>query len=44
MSDRILVMHRGRIQAEFDAAGATQERVLSAALGLASPVPSGARG
>ena len=36
MSDRILVMHRGRIQAEFDAADATQERVLSAALGLAS--------
>jgi ribose transport system ATP-binding protein len=36
MSDRILVMHRGRIQAEFDAAEATQERVLSAALGLAS--------
>ena len=33
MSDRILVMHRGRIQAEFDAADATQERVLSAALG-----------
>jgi ribose transport system ATP-binding protein len=36
MSDRILVMHRGRIHAEFDAAEATQERVLSAALGLAS--------
>ena len=36
MSDRILVMHRGRIHAEFDATGATQERVLSAALGLAS--------
>jgi ribose transport system ATP-binding protein len=36
MSDRILVMHRGRIQAEFDAADATEERVLSAALGLAS--------
>ncbi len=36
MSDRILVMCRGRIQAEFDAASATQERVLSAALGLAS--------
>ena len=35
MSDRILVMHRGTIQAEFDAADATQERVLSAALGLA---------
>jgi ribose transport system ATP-binding protein len=36
MSDRVLVMHRGRIQAQFDRADATQERVLSAALGLAS--------
>jgi ribose transport system ATP-binding protein len=36
MSDRILVMHRGRIQAELSAAEATEERVLSAALGLAS--------
>ena len=44
MSDRILVMRRGRIQAEFSAAGATQERVLSAALGLASPAPSGVEG
>jgi len=35
MSDRILVMHRGRIQAHIDAADATEERVLSAALGLA---------
>jgi ribose transport system ATP-binding protein len=35
MSDRILVMHRGRIHAEFDASSATQEAVLSAALGLA---------
>ena len=35
MSDRILVMCQGRIQAEFSAADATQERVLSAALGLA---------
>jgi ribose transport system ATP-binding protein len=34
MSDRILVMHRGRIQAELDAREATQERVLTAALGL----------
>lgn len=41
MSDRILVMHRGRIQAEFDAADATEERVLTAALGL-EPVQSGA--
>ena len=36
MSDRILVMHRGRIHAELAAAEATQERVLTAALGLAS--------
>jgi ribose transport system ATP-binding protein len=36
MSDRILVMHRGRVQALFDARSATQERVLHAALGLAS--------
>ena len=36
MSDRILVMHRGRIQAEFERAAATEERVLSAALGLVS--------
>ena len=34
MSDRILVMRGGTIHAEFDAADATQERVLSAALGL----------
>jgi ribose transport system ATP-binding protein len=34
MSDRILVMHRGRISAEFAKADATQERVLSAALGV----------
>jgi len=33
MSDRILVMHRGRIQAEIDRAEATEERVLTAALG-----------
>jgi ribose transport system ATP-binding protein len=36
MSDRILVMHAGRIVAEFDAAGATQEQVLRAALGQAA--------
>jgi ribose transport system ATP-binding protein len=36
MSDRILVMHRGRIQAEFQSADATQASVLTAALGLAS--------
>lgn len=36
MSDRILVMHQGRLQAVLDAREATQERVLHAALGLAS--------
>jgi ribose transport system ATP-binding protein len=35
MSDRIYVMRRGRIEAEFDAASASEERVLQAALGLA---------
>jgi ribose transport system ATP-binding protein len=34
MSDRILVMHRGGIRAEFEASEATQERILSAALGI----------
>jgi ribose transport system ATP-binding protein len=34
MSDRILVMHRGRIHAELPREEATEERVLSAALGL----------
>jgi ABC-type sugar transport system ATPase subunit len=36
MSDRIYVMRHGRIQAELDATKATEERVLQAALGLAS--------
>ena len=36
MSDRILVMQQGRIRAEFTAAEATQERVLSAALGVST--------
>jgi len=36
MSDRVLVMHRGRIQAELAREDATEERVLSAALGLAN--------
>ena len=36
MSDRILVMHQGRVQAVFDARTATEEAVLHAALGLAS--------
>ena len=34
MSDRILVMRGGRIQDQFSAAEATQEKVLGAALGL----------
>ncbi len=33
MSDRILVMHRGHITAEFESGQATQETILSAALG-----------
>jgi ribose transport system ATP-binding protein len=41
MSDRILVMHRGRLHAEIAAADATEERVLSAALGLADSTGSG---
>ena len=36
MSDRILVMRLGRIVAEFDAPGTTQERILEAALGHAA--------
>jgi ribose transport system ATP-binding protein len=33
MSDRILVMHQGRINAEFSATEATQEKILHSALG-----------
>jgi ABC-type sugar transport system ATPase subunit len=33
LSDRILVMHRGRIMAEFDRSSATPERVIRAAMG-----------
>ncbi len=33
MSDRILVMHEGRIAAEFSRSEATQEKVLAAAMG-----------
>jgi ribose transport system ATP-binding protein len=32
MSDRVLVMHQGRLQAVFDRREATQARVLNAAL------------
>jgi ABC-type sugar transport system ATPase subunit len=46
MSDRILVMYRGRIQAELDRAEASEERVLTAALGLTGSAPDdgGVRG
>jgi len=33
MSDRIIVMHRGKITAEFASSDATQERILAAAMG-----------
>jgi len=33
MSDRIVVMHRGRITAEFSRQEATPQRVLAAAMG-----------
>jgi ribose transport system ATP-binding protein len=39
MSDRIMVMRAGRIHDAFDAEGATQERVLSAALGVSPAAP-----
>jgi ribose transport system ATP-binding protein len=40
MSDRVLVMRGGGIQAEFDALSATQENILAAALGLERPALS----
>jgi ABC-type sugar transport system ATPase subunit len=33
LSDRILVMHRGRVAAEFTGAAASKERILAAAMG-----------
>jgi len=33
MSDRIIVMHRGKITAEFARETATQEKILNAAMG-----------
>jgi len=33
MSDRVIVMHRGKITAEFTADDATQEKILQAAMG-----------
>lgn len=38
MSDRIIVMHRGRITAEFGRENATQEAILNAAMGLEAMV------
>lgn len=35
LADRILVMHRGRISAEFSRTQGTQERILQAAMGNA---------
>jgi ribose transport system ATP-binding protein len=43
MSDRILVMHRGRLQTVLEREDATEERVVGAALGLASTVSADAR-
>jgi rhamnose transport system ATP-binding protein len=43
MSDRVLVMHEGRLVAEFDRASATQEAIMQAATGqvaLAEPSPA----
>jgi ABC-type sugar transport system ATPase subunit len=37
MSDRIIVMHRGRITAEFSSDSATQEKILAAAMGEKVP-------
>jgi ribose transport system ATP-binding protein len=40
MSDRILVMHRGDITAEFTREQATQEKILEAAMGIKSQATS----
>jgi ABC-type sugar transport system ATPase subunit len=40
MSDRILVMHRGAIAAEFARAEATPENVLAAAMGAVATPPA----
>jgi ribose transport system ATP-binding protein len=39
MSDRIVVLHRGRVTAEFSRADATQDRILKAAMGEAGSAP-----
>jgi rhamnose transport system ATP-binding protein len=41
MSDRILVLHEGRITAEIPRARATEERVMFAATGNVEPLPVG---
>jgi len=41
LSDRIMVMHRGCLTAEFSRANATPEAVLSAAMGSSAVPPSG---
>ena len=41
MSDRILVLHRGRVAAEFSREEATQERILEAAMGGKADVTTG---
>jgi D-xylose transport system ATP-binding protein len=41
MSDRILMLHEGRIAGEFDARSATQEQLLAAAMGQAVPAAGG---
>jgi ribose transport system ATP-binding protein len=34
MSDRVLVMHEGRVAGEFDRKDATQENIMHAATGM----------
>ena len=41
MSDRILVLHEGRLTAEIPRARATEERVMFAATGNLEPVAAG---
>lgn len=40
LSDRVVVLHRGRVAARFDRADATPERVIAAALGVAASPPA----
>ena len=43
LCDRILVMHRGCLAAEFDRESASQDAVLAAAMGQSEPVDAGGR-